>query len=145
MKVARVKAVHDPSAGTAENCRLPVHCPFASKSPLIERQTRGRRIDVPAIQVGAAPRSEVLRSVVADVSFRRLQVGPISCGFDALGIDRHKFTLTKASDRRFGEQPLNDGLRPLIFALAELMLPNPPAHIDEVESRPVLVIEGTPD
>src|SRR5215471_8316022 len=145
MKVARVKALQDPSAGTAEECRLPADCPFASKSPLIERQTRGCRIDAPAIHVGTARRSEVLRSVVADVSLRRLQVGPISCGFDAFSIDRHGVTVTKASDTRFSEQPLNDGLRPLIFTLAELMLPNPSTHIDEVESRPVLVIEGTPD
>ena len=113
MKVACVKAVHDPSAGTAQDGGLPPHRPLAGKRPLIERQTRRRRIDATSIQVGTATRSEVLCAVVADVGFRRLQVGPISCGFDALGIDRHDVTVTKAGHTRFGEQPLKGGLGPL--------------------------------
>ena len=78
-----------------------LHRPLASKGPLIERQTRRHRIDATSINVGTATRGDVLCEVVADVGFRRLQVGPISCGFDALGIDRHGVTDPKAGDTRF--------------------------------------------
>ena len=86
-----------------------------------------------------------MRSVVADVGLWRLQVIPISCGFDALGINRHGVTHTKAADTRLGEQPLNGGLRPLVLALTEVMLANASARINEVEGWPVPIPESTPD
>src|SRR5580698_10071905 len=46
---------------------------------------------------------------------------------------------------RLGQQLLNDHFRLFVIALAELMMPDPPPRVGEVESRPVLVIEGLPD
>jgi hypothetical protein len=40
---------------------------------------------------------------------------------------------------------LNDSLRPFVLALAEVMIANASARIDEVESGPVLVLECAPD
>ncbi len=40
-----------------------------------------------------------------------------------------------------GQQLLNDNSRLFIFAFTELMMSNMPSRIDEVEGRPILVVE----
>ena len=45
----------------------------------------------------------------------------------------------------FREQTLDDLLGLLVLALAEVVLANASARIDEVEGWPVLIPEGTPD
>src|SRR5208283_5338719 len=42
------------------------------------------------------------------------------------------------------QQLLNDNFRLFIFAFTELMMSNMPSRIDEVEGRPILVVEGAP-
>jgi len=39
---------------------------------------------------------------------------------------------------------LNDHFRLFVFALAELMMSNTPLRIDEIEGRPILVLESAP-
>jgi len=92
--------------------------------------------------VGTAARREVLRSVVADVGLLRLQLVPISCGVDAIGIDRHD-TIARAGDTRFGQQPLNGCLRAFVLALAKVMMADATLRIDEVQRGPIVVVEGT--
>ena len=122
MKVARVKAVHDPPIRIAKDGGLPPHRPFASQGPLIERQTRGDRIDATTIQVGTATRCEVLRSIVADVGFRRSSGCPNQLRLRRPSAATDTTYHREAGDARFGEQPLNGGLRSLVLALAEVML-----------------------
>jgi len=64
--------------------------------------------------------------------------------FHAAGSHRHDAT-PSVGDTRVCQQPLNDSLRPFVLALAEVMIANASARIDEVESGPVLVLECAPD
>jgi hypothetical protein len=43
------------------------------------------------------------------------------------------------------EQPLQQPLRLLVTALAEVVVPDDAVRVDEVERRPVVVVEGPPD
>ena len=45
----------------------------------------------------------------------------------------------------FPKQPLNGLLGLFVFALAKVMLANAAPRVDEVERRPILVLEGAPD
>ena len=45
----------------------------------------------------------------------------------------------------FGQQPLDDHLRLLVFAFAEVVMPDASLDVGEVESGPVVVGERTPD
>ena len=111
---------------------------------MIERQARRGSIDATPIAVDTARRHEVLRPLVPDVIFRRLQVAPIGSHFQPLGIDRHR-PAADAGGPCFGQQLLNGLLGSLVLALAEVMLTNASPRIDEIEGRPILVIEGAPD
>src|SRR5918996_4776573 len=53
--------------------------------------------------------------------------------------------MTAARVPSLGHQLLEDPLGPLVFALAKLMMANTSLRIDEIEGRPVLVAESTPD
>src|SRR5271157_4013427 len=44
-----------------------------------------------------------------------------------------------------GQQFSNDYFGLFVFAFAELMMPNMPARIDKIKSRPRIVIESPPD
>src|SRR2546422_10192531 len=52
--------------------------------------------------------------------------------------------MTDAADSGPGQQLLNDPFRLFVFALAEMMMANAPLRIDEIESRPIFVLESTP-
>ena len=52
--------------------------------------------------------------------------------------------MTDAADSGLGQQLLNDPFRLFVFALAEMMMANMPLRIDEIERRPILVLESTP-
>src|SRR5712691_2336466 len=80
---------------------------------------------------------------MADIVFRRPQAAPIGGSFSSMGIDRNQF-MTDAADSGLGQQLLNDHFRLFVFALAELMMSNMPLRIDEIEGRPILVVESTP-
>ena len=45
----------------------------------------------------------------------------------------------------FGQQPLDDHLRLLVFAFAEVVMPDASLDVGEVESGPVVVGERAPD
>src|SRR5437660_12808500 len=52
--------------------------------------------------------------------------------------------MTAAAGSGLGEQLLNDPFRLFVFALAELMMANFPPRIDEIERRPIFVLESAP-
>src|SRR2546425_3999939 len=81
---------------------------------------------------------------MAQIVFGRLQVGPIRVGFNTAGVDGHQ-PAVDAGDPGFAEQLLDDPLRLVVSALAESMMSYPSLGIDDVERRPVVVLEGTPD
>src|SRR5688572_29261876 len=144
MKIARVKATHDPTVGTAEDSRLPADRPLACQRPPIQREARRRGIEAALIAVGAARRHEMRRPLVSDVIFRGSQIVPIRRHLDTAGINRHD-AIASAARAGFGQQPLNGRFRAMVLALAEVMLANASVRVDEIEGGPVLVLEGAPD
>ena len=53
--------------------------------------------------------------------------------------------MTDAAVSGLFEQLLKDHLRLFVFALAELMMSDMPLRIDEIEGRPITVVESTPN
>ena len=82
------------------------------------------------------------RSLVADVRFRRLQVPPVGGHFQTAGIDRHQFLVEAAPG--LAQQPLDHPFRRRISALAEVMMPDPPLSIHDIDCRPIFVRERAP-
>ena len=60
------------------------------------------------------------------------------------GINRHGVTVDPPGSG-LGQKPSNDHFRLFVSALPEVMMPNPPLRIDEIQRRPVLVFESTPN
>ena len=54
MKVTRVKPVHDPTGGAAQDGCLPAHRPLANQRPFIERQATRGRIEATPVQFATA-------------------------------------------------------------------------------------------
>ena len=52
--------------------------------------------------------------------------------------------MTDAADPGLAQQVLQNPLCLLVCALAEVMMPNPPLGIDDIEGRPIGVLERTP-
>src|SRR5438309_5831659 len=52
--------------------------------------------------------------------------------------------MSDAADSGLSQQLLNNHFRLLVFALAELVMSNTPPRVDEIEGRPILVLESTP-
>jgi hypothetical protein len=71
-------------------------------------------------------------------------LAPVRRDFDAGGLDGDH-AARYAGHARFAEQTLNGVFRPVVLALAELMLTNASPRVDEIERRPVVVVEGAPD
>src|SRR3984893_13218388 len=112
--------------------------------PIIELHPCGSSIDARLVQGCSTRRNEVLCAGVAEIVFRGLQVGPIRLGFDTTGVDRSQL-ITDAAEPGLGQQLLDNSFRLFVSALTELMVSNPPLRIDDVERRPVMVVEGAPD
>ena len=53
--------------------------------------------------------------------------------------------MTRSGRSRLGQQLLDDHFRLLVFAFAEVMMPDAPLRVGEVQGGPVVVGEGTPD
>src|SRR6266436_5728913 len=52
--------------------------------------------------------------------------------------------MTDAAGSGLGQQLLNDSFRLFVFTFAELMMPDAPLRIDDIEGRPILVPESPP-
>src|SRR5205085_5132893 len=60
------------------------------------------------------------------------------------GVHRNQF-LTDTTDSGLSQQLLDNLFRLFVIALAELMMPNAPLRIYEIEGGPILVLESAPD
>src|SRR6266508_2963017 len=52
--------------------------------------------------------------------------------------------MTCAGGSGLGQQLLDNRLRLLVFAFAEVVMPDQPAGVGEVDGRPVVIVESTP-
>src|SRR5205823_10886193 len=60
------------------------------------------------------------------------------------GVERSQL-IADAFESRFAQELLDDPFRLFVSALTKLMVPDPPLRIDDVERRPVMVVECAPD
>ena len=104
---------------------------------MVEAQALGELV-VAALVRRAGRRVEVLAAVVAEVGLGRAQVVPVGLLLHADAFDGDELALD-------AEQLLDDALRFLVAPLAEVVVANVAVHVDEVERRPVVVVEGGPD
>src|SRR2546421_1703985 len=102
MKVARVKTVRDPPAGLVEHDGVFLHRPVAGEGPVIELHPCRSSIDARLVQHCSTRRDEVLCALVAEIVFRRLQVGPVRLGFNTTGVDRSQL-VTDAAEPGFAQ------------------------------------------
>src|ERR1700758_5282630 len=77
------------------------------------------------------------------VTLRRLQIIPIGGNFQTAGGDRNRF-ITDADCSSLPQQLLDGYFRLCVGALAELLMPQVTRSVDEIQSRPVLVLERVP-
>jgi hypothetical protein len=69
---------------------------------------------------------------------------PVGGRLDTSGIDRNQ-VLVDALGAGVGEQSLHDHLGLFVVALAEAVVADLALGVDEVQGRPVMVVEGAPD
>jgi hypothetical protein len=71
------------------------------------------------------------------------QAGQVGRGFHAAGVSRDQ-VVADAAGSGFGQQLLDDHFRLLVLAFAEMVMPDTPLHVGEVQRGPVVTVEGTP-
>src|SRR2546421_4397406 len=143
VEVAGVKAEDDPPVSLVQPRGLFPDRPITGKRPFIEPQSGGDGVDAGRVRRRPTGRREVLGAVIAEIILPRLQVVPIGGSLDTTSIDRNQL-VTDATDSGLGQQLLNHPLRLFVFSLAEGMMSNVPLPIDEIEGRPILVVETPP-
>ena len=124
--VARLEAVRDRAAGRVEHRVLLADRPLAGERPVVERQTV------------AAPVAAALAAGVAQVGLRGPQRGPVGGLGEAAGVDADGLLVD-------AQQPLDRPLGLLVGPFAEVVEADLPVAIDEVDGRPVVVVERAPD
>src|SRR5689334_8489325 len=142
VEVARVEPVADAAGHVVQRGELAADRPDARQAPPVERQRRDGAVERGNILEDTARRREILGPLVADVVLRRLQARPIGGRLDAAGVDRRR-SVGGATRPGLGQQLLDDHLRPVVRALAELVVPDASLRVDEVEGGPILVPEGS--
>ena len=144
VQVAGVEAVGDPPLGLIEHDGLRLYRPVPDRGPMVESQPRGSGVAVRRIQDRIIGRGEVLGAFVAEVVLGRPQAVPVGGSLHAAGIHGDQIR-ADAAGAGVGQQLLQDHLGLLIAALAEAMVADLALGVDEVEGRPVVVVEGSPD
>src|SRR5262245_33484072 len=144
VKIARVEPVGNPPVGPVQRGGLFSHRPVPRQSPLVQSQLRRYGIDMALAGYRTTGRCEAFGAFIADIGLGRSQAYPIGCGLDAWGVDRDE-VVADAGGSGLGQQLLNDHLRLLVFALTEVVMPDLPFPIGEVEGGPEVVCKGNPD
>ena len=80
----------------------------------------------------------MLAARVAEIGLGRTQVVPVGLRLHAEPFDGDELALD-------AEQPLDDALRLLVASFAEVVVADDAVRVDEVERRPVVVVERAPD
>ena len=85
-----------------------------------------------------ASRRLALAAPVAEIRLGRAQVVPVGLGLHAEPFDGDELALD-------AEQTLDDALGLLVASFAEVLVADDALRVDEVQRRPVVVVEGAPD
>ena len=105
---------------------------------MVGTQALGKLVGADLVGLGPVRGCEALAAPVAEVRLRRAQVIPVGLGLHAEAHDRDGLALD-------AEQVLDDALRFLVAPFAEVLVADDPLPVDEIERRPVVVVEGAPD
>ena len=144
MKIAGVKTVRDAAIGLVQHGGLVLHRPIAETAPIRSGATAraARTCEAcpgplrPATQSSGCARTRDNFPQTSGCANRR----PLRDRGHRPTPVRGRCRSAPASASNF----LNDHFRLFVCALAEMMMPNTPLRIDEIQRRPILVVEGTP-
>ena len=126
-----------PPGSSSAMCSGPiVHSPASPQA--LTRRLGGQLVGAALVERGAVARDEALAAGVAEIRLGRAETVPVGLGLDAPAFDRDRLALD-------AEQPLQHLLGALIAPLPEMLVADDPVPVDEVERRPVVVVEGAPD
>ena len=89
------------------------------------------------VEGDATQRREALTSPVPQIGLGRPEVLPVGVGLDADALDRHDVTVD-------AQQLLDGALRLQVPPLAEVEVADVAVGVEEVERRPVVVVEAVP-
>ena len=142
--VARLEAERDPSAGLGEHSCAVGDRPRSGRRPVVEAQSRGRGVVVRLVLPETVGRGEPGRLTVAEVRLGGAQAPIVGRHLEAAGIDRHE-TLIDVGGTGVQQQLLDRHLRHGVFALAEVVVPDPSLCVGEVDRRPEVIGERPPD
>jgi hypothetical protein len=84
---------------------------------------------------------EVLGARIAEVVLRGPQAVPVGGGFDPTRIDRDQ-VMARAGGSGLGQQLLDHHFRLLVFALAEVVMADPPAGVSPRQHAPWVLGRG---
>src|SRR5437773_12043221 len=143
MQVARVKAIDDASVRFVEGYEAGGYRPIAAERPLIELQRRRRSIGSALADERAARRCKALRLLTAEIILLRSQIVPVRGNFRPAWIDLHGI-VAHSGISGFAQELLNDRLRALVLALAELVMPDLAVRIDDIHGGPITIAECVP-
>src|SRR5438132_1894764 len=144
VEVAGMKAKGDTTVRLAQNRCPPRDSPIPRERPIVQVQAAGKCIGARLVRDRTTGRGKTFRLVVAGVGLSRLEGAPFGGNFGSLRLDRHQ-VIAESAESRVREQLLDDHLRHVVRALAKLMGSDPSLGIREIERRPVVVVEPTPD
>src|SRR5271165_927300 len=118
--------------------------PLAVERPLIELQSVWSSIVLRIILIQSTGRGKVLRSCISDIGFGRLNIVRIRRSFRTAGSD-FGHGLGNRSMVSFLEQGPYPLFRFLVSTLAKVVKADFPRGVNKVISRPVFIVEATPD
>src|SRR5882724_9944564 len=143
MQISRVKPVDDASAGFVEGYGAGVYRPIAAERPLIEPERSRGSVVAGLAHHRTAGRREALRLVAAEIIFLRSEIVPVCRNLRAARIDLDGI-VAHAGIAGLPQQLLNDGLRALVLAFAELVMTDLAVRVDHIHGGPVAIGEGVP-
>jgi hypothetical protein len=121
-----------------EQGALPPDRPFAVDRPMTEAQPVRQSVPASFVEDDTARRREMLRASIAEIRLRRPQVVPVGLRLHAEPFDIRELTLDS-------EQLLDESLRLVVSSFAEVLIADHSVWIDEVERRPIVIVECSPD
>src|SRR3954467_180936 len=126
MSVACVEAEGDGPAGLVEGDVLGPDRPLAGERPVVEAQALREGVGATVVHRWTLRRRELAAAPVAEISLRRAQVLPVGRRLHAQTFDRDGLALD-------AQQLLDDALRLLVAAFAEVLVADDAVGVGEVQ------------
>src|ERR1700722_6847191 len=144
VKIARMKPENDLAGKRFKHSAFLTHFPASAQGPLIQRKPGLRAVRFSRVFSHRLDRSKISSAFVSNVRFGRTNVLVIRSSFG---------TAAGGGDYPFGEgccavlfeQLLNHALGLVVFTFAEVVITNPSFAVDEVVSRPIIIVESLPN